>query len=97
MSRLGAAEIDRALAQLPGWAREGDAIVKWFEWPTFPEAMAFSLRVAFAAEAADHHPDITISYRRVRLAYTTHSEQGLTWKDVEAALAIEAMTQRTKA
>jgi 4a-hydroxytetrahydrobiopterin dehydratase len=90
VSRLTDAEIERALTRLPGWSREGDAIVKWFDWPSFPEAVAFTMEVAFAAEAADHHPEITISYRRVRLAYTTHSERGLTGKDVDGALAVEA-------
>ena len=51
----------------------------------FPEAVAYVVRLAFAAEAADHHPDIDIRYKRVTLTYSTHSEGGLTEKDFAGA------------
>ena len=51
----------------------------------FPEAIAFVNRLAPEAEAADHHPDILINYKRVTLTYSTHSEGGLTAKDFEGA------------
>jgi 4a-hydroxytetrahydrobiopterin dehydratase len=91
VSRLTDEQVEQALRELEGWCREGDSAVKSFLLATFPEAVAFALRVAFAAEAADHHPEITISYRRVRLAYTTHSEQGLTQKDIEGARSVDAL------
>jgi len=82
---LSDAEIDGALATLPGWKREGDAIVKTFRLPSFREAIAFVDRLAPACDAADHHPDILIRYRRVTLTYATHSEGGITAKDIAGA------------
>ena len=85
MSLLTASEIDHQLASLAGWTREGDAIRKQFTFKGFPQAVAFVSRLVPDAEAADHHPDITINYRRVTLTYTTHSEGGVTDKDFAGA------------
>ena len=85
MSRLTNEEIDRRLATLSGWARTGDAITKQFTFPDFPAAVAFVTRLVPGAESDDHHPDITVNYRRVTLAYSTHSEGGLTVKDFDGA------------
>jgi len=84
-------QVSEALAALPGWIREGDMIVKTFELATFPAAIEFVGRVAERAEAADHHPDIDIRYRRVRLALTTHDDGGLSEKDVALAGQVEAL------
>ena len=83
-------QIDQRLTQLPGWERAGDEIVKTFELPTFPDAIAFVTRVAERAEAADHHPDLDIRYTKVRVALSTHSEGGITAKDFALAAEIEA-------
>jgi 4a-hydroxytetrahydrobiopterin dehydratase len=83
-------EIDSGLAALPGWAREGHTIRKTFTFPGFPEAVAFVSRLVPGAEAADHHPDLTINYRRVTVAYTTHSAGGLTAKDLAGARMADA-------
>ncbi|HXH06843.1 MAG TPA: 4a-hydroxytetrahydrobiopterin dehydratase [Vicinamibacterales bacterium] len=85
MSRLASDEIDRRLAALQGWTRQGDAIRKTYTFGSFPEAVSFVVRIAFAAEQVDHHPDILINYRRVTLTYTTHSAGGLTEKDFAGA------------
>jgi 4a-hydroxytetrahydrobiopterin dehydratase len=73
------------LQKLAGWELTGDAITREFTFKGFPEAIAFVVRLAFEAESADHHPDIQISYKRVRLTYSTHSEGGLTEKDFAGA------------
>lgn len=91
VARLTDDEVTAALAGLPGWAREGDAIVKTFECPTFPGAIDFVVAVAERAESANHHPDIDIRWRRVRLALTTHDAGGLTDKDIALATDIEAL------
>ena len=78
------------LTTLPGWERSGDEIAKTFELPSFPEAIAFVTRIADRAEAADHHPDLDIRYRKVRVALSTHDAGGLTDKDFELAGEIEA-------
>lgn len=94
MARLTDAQITEGLALLPGWHHEGDALVKQFSFPSFADAMAAVTRLAFEAEAADHHPDITIRYRHVTLAFTTHSEGGITRKDLEGARAAEQLWPR---
>lgn len=89
MALLADDEVVRRLAPLDGWSRSGDAIAKQFTFEGFPEAVAFVQRLVPAAEAADHHPDITINYRRVTLSYSTHSEGGITAKDFEGAANAE--------
>lgn len=90
MSLLPHDQIEQRLRALDGWRFERDAIVKQFTFAGFPEAVAFVHRLVPGAEAADHHPDITISYRRVTLAYSTHSEGGVTEKDFDGAKMAEA-------
>lgn len=85
MIKLSRDEIARRIAALDGWTLDGDAIRKQFTFAGFPEAVAFVSRLVPEAEAADHHPDILINYRRVTLTYTTHSEGGLTEKDFAGA------------
>jgi 4a-hydroxytetrahydrobiopterin dehydratase len=82
-------QVTQGLAALDGWSREGDEIVKTYELPSFPDAIAFVNRVADLAEAADHHPDLDIRYRKVRVALSTHSEGGITDKDFTLAGQIE--------
>ena len=88
---LSDAELTEALAGLPGWSREGDVIEKTYELPTFPSAIAFVGEIADRAEAANHHPDLDIRYRRVRVALSTHDEGGITEKDLALATEIEAL------
>ncbi len=75
---------------MAGWARDGDAIHREFTFKDFAAAMAFVNKVAQAAEAADHHPDIDIRYNRVTMALSTHSEGGVTEKDFALASRIDA-------
>jgi 4a-hydroxytetrahydrobiopterin dehydratase len=82
-------QIATRLAVLPGWERRGDEIEKTFELPTFLEAIAFVTRLADRAEAADHHPDLDIRYRKVRVALSTHDAGGLTDLDFDLATEIE--------
>ena len=83
-------QISEKLRTLDGWAREGDEIVKTFEFPSFPDAIDFVTRVAGFAEAANHHPDLDIRYRKVRVALSTHDEGGITDKDFSLAGEIQA-------
>ena len=85
MALLSDSEIQRQLKNLKDWTLEGRAIRKQFTFNDFPAAVAFVGRLVPDAEAADHHPDITINYRRVTLLYSTHSEGGLTQKDFDGA------------
>ncbi len=85
MSLLTPDDIGRRLASLAGWRFDRGAIVKTFTFGGFPEAVAFVSRLVPGAEAADHHPDIEIHYKRVTLSYSTHSEGGVTEKDLAGA------------
>ncbi|HEY1606686.1 MAG TPA: 4a-hydroxytetrahydrobiopterin dehydratase [Allosphingosinicella sp.] len=81
------AEREEALRGLAGWSWDADAkaIRRSFEFRDFSEAFAFMARVALAAEKADHHPDWSNSWNRVDVALSTHSEGGVTSKDVDLA------------
>jgi 4a-hydroxytetrahydrobiopterin dehydratase len=93
VARLTDDEITAALEALPGWAREGDNIVKTYELATFPDAISFVGAIADRAEAANHHPDLDIRYRRVRVALSTHDAGGITDKDTALATEIEALEE----
>jgi len=85
MALLSKAEIEEQLETLNGWTLDGNAIRKQFTFKGFPGAVAFVNRLVPDAERADHHPDITINYRRVTLSWSTHDEGGLTAKDIAGA------------
>ena len=91
--RLTEQEIQTQLQKVSGWSREGDAILKQYTLAGFADAIAFVTRLAFDAEAADHHPDILINYKRVTLTYSTHSEGGLTQKDFDGARIADALAK----
>jgi 4a-hydroxytetrahydrobiopterin dehydratase len=91
MAHLADDEIAAGLERLPGWARSGENIEKVYELDSFPGAVAFVTRVGFLAERADHHPDLDVRWRKVRVALSTHSEGGITDKDLALAAEIEAV------
>ncbi len=89
MARLSEQQVNAALGGLDGWQRAGDEIRKTFQFGNFVEAIAFVNRVADAAEAANHHPDIDIRYNKVMIALTTHDDGGISDKDVALAARVE--------
>lgn len=89
MATLSRDDAEARLRELPGWTLDGNAIRKQFVLRDFPRAVDFVTRLVPGAEAADHHPDILINYKRVTLTYSTHSEGGLTAKDFEGAKMAE--------
>jgi 4a-hydroxytetrahydrobiopterin dehydratase len=88
MAVLSDDEIRQQLEGLEGWRLEGESIVSDLQFSGFPDAVAFVVRVSFAAEAANHHPDLDIRYDQVRIALSTHSEGGVTAKDLDLARTI---------
>ena len=94
MSMLSQEEVGRQLKDLSSWTLDGRTIRKQFIFRDFPAAVAFVSRLVPEAEAADHHPDITINYRKVTLSYSTHSEGGLTQKDFDGAAMAERVSTR---
>ena len=92
MSRLlSDDEVTTQLAGLPGWQREGDAIVATVEAPDFPAAIRIVDAVADEAEQMNHHPDLAISWNEVTVTISTHSEGGLTANDFELARRIATL------
>jgi len=91
MELLDDATIDRALADLDGWRREGDALRRDLRMPSFMAAIGLIDRIAVVAEDADHHPEITNVYWNVGLRLTTHDAGGITDRDVALARAIDAV------
>jgi 4a-hydroxytetrahydrobiopterin dehydratase len=89
MPKLDAGTVRERLASLPGWKLEDGSLVRQFTFAGFPDAVAFVVRLGFAAEAADHHPDLKMSYKRVTLTYVTHSAGGITDKDFAGAAAAD--------
>jgi 4a-hydroxytetrahydrobiopterin dehydratase len=94
MARITPDAARRLIQDLPGWELDGETLRREFTFQGFPDAVAFATRLAFDAEAADHHPDITIRYKRVTLAFTTHSAGGLTSRDFDGARAATALAAR---
>jgi 4a-hydroxytetrahydrobiopterin dehydratase len=78
------------LAALTGWEIDGDRLRKRYTLDTFMAAIAFVNRVAELAEAADHHPDILVEYKKVTLTLTTHDAGGLSARDFSLAARIDA-------
>jgi 4a-hydroxytetrahydrobiopterin dehydratase len=86
---LGEEEIEQRLDELGDWERDGNEIVKVFEFDDFNTSIKFVNDVAALAERYDHHPDIDIRWNKVKLALSTHSEGGLTPRDFDVAGEIE--------
>jgi 4a-hydroxytetrahydrobiopterin dehydratase len=76
---------------MDGWGEQENALVREFELPSFPAAIAFVDRLAELAESENHHPDIDVRYRKVTVRWTTHSEGGITEKDREMAERTSAL------
>ena len=82
---LSFSQIDQALQKLPGWTRQGKGIERVFQFGNFLEAMEFVNKIAVAADAAAHHPDITINYNKVTLSLISHDSGGVTQRDIRMA------------
>ena len=86
-------EIRAGLEGLRGWTQVGEALRKDFRFGSFREAMSFMVRVAFEAEAMNHHPDWTNVYNRVEIRLNTHDAgDRITGKDLELARRIEKVS-----
>ena len=91
MALLESSEIEARLASMPGWVREGEAIVKTFERGDFAGSVGFVDSILEPAEEMNHHPDLAISWDQVTVTISTHSEGGLTAADFELAGRIDAL------
>jgi 4a-hydroxytetrahydrobiopterin dehydratase len=87
-------QVDAALADLDGWERADGALRRLIEFGAFLDGIDAVRRVGEHAEAKDHHPDIDIRWRTVTFALVTHSEGGITAKDVDMARDINGIVGR---
>lgn len=86
---LSASEIAERLKALPGWRSESGAIVRDYTTDGWPTTLMLVNAIGFVAEAADHHPDLAVSWGKVQVKLWTHSAGGVTASDVELAALIE--------
>jgi 4a-hydroxytetrahydrobiopterin dehydratase len=91
MALLGESEVEARLMNLPGWVRDGEAIVKRFERGDFVGSVRFVDSLVGPAEEMGHHPDLEISWDTVTVRLSTHSEGGLTAADFELAGKLDAL------
>jgi 4a-hydroxytetrahydrobiopterin dehydratase len=89
MPKLSPEQITEKLKTLPEWERRGETIAKQYTFKEFMGGIRFINRIAEIAEQMDHHPDITVNYRRITFTLSTHDQGGITEKDVKLADAIE--------
>ncbi|SLC05465.1 Putative pterin-4-alpha-carbinolamine dehydratase [Mycobacteroides abscessus subsp. bolletii] len=94
MALLSDDQINAALTDLPGWRREGDSLRRAVTFGTFLDGIDAVRRIAEHAESVDHHPDIDIRWRTVTFVLSTHSEGGITEKDLALARAIDVQAGR---
>jgi 4a-hydroxytetrahydrobiopterin dehydratase len=92
MDLLTEDEIAAELSKVTGWSRDRGSITCTVTRDDFRGAMLFAGAVAYLAEEAGHHPDITIQWNRVTLTLSTHSAGGLTAADFRLAAKISALT-----
>lgn len=84
-------EIETALYQLTGWTVEGKELVKTFKFSSYLAGIDFVSRLAHAAEAMNHHPDLIVGWRKVTVRLSTHSAGGLTQLDLDLARRSDAV------
>jgi len=83
------AEIHSQLRELPGWVYRDGAIRRAFTTEGWPWTMLAVNAIAYACEAAGHHPDLAVSWSKIEVSLWTHSARGITEKDFETAALIE--------
>lgn len=89
MKKLSDKEINEKLESLEGWSYSGNGIQTSFEFESFKEAFTLMTRIAFEAEAQQHHPNWTNVYNQLEITLSTHDAGGVTEKDFKLAYAIE--------
>jgi 4a-hydroxytetrahydrobiopterin dehydratase len=93
---LSDAAIAEALALLDGWERDGDKLVKTVILGSYAQGLAFASAAGMVADGFDHHPDMSVGYKKVTLEFTTHDAgHKITQMDVDVAQAINTIKIRT--
>ena len=89
--RLSEAEVEKALAELPGWRIEQGKLHREWRFADFNAAFGFMTRVALEAERMNHHPEWSNVWNRVVVDLTTHDAGGLTASDLKLARKMETL------
>lgn len=89
--RMSDSEVTKQLSELGGWERDGDALVREFELSNFVGSVDFVNRITPIAEEMNHHPDLSISWNKVKVSLSTHSEGGITENDFRLATKIDSV------
>jgi len=91
MALLTDHQVEEFLDDHPEWVRSNREMTRTLIFSDFEMAMGFVNRVAAKSELAGHHPDIDIRWNKVTLTLSTHSEGGLTEKDLDLAAEIDIL------
>jgi 4a-hydroxytetrahydrobiopterin dehydratase len=86
--KLSKPQIAKELKSLKGWKALGNSLQRTIKFSNFMEGLHFVISVAYEAEKIDHHPDVVLKYGEVIFILTTHSEKGITDKDIDLAKKI---------
>jgi 4a-hydroxytetrahydrobiopterin dehydratase len=89
--KLDAPHVADFVSVSPGWQRDGEALVKTFPFERYGDGLGFAVAVGVEAEKADHHPDLFIGWRKVRVLWTTHDAGGITELDLRMAERCDAI------
>lgn len=89
--RMSDEEVTKELSELGGWEREGDSLTREFEFANFVGSVDFVNRLTPVAEEMNHHPDLAISWNKVKVSLSTHSEGGITENDFLLATKIDSL------
>lgn len=90
--KLGEADLQARLAQLPEWRLQGTKLHREYKFADFVQAFGFMTRAALVAERMDHHPEWFNVYGTVRVHLTTHDAGGVTELDFKLAAAMEDLS-----
>ncbi len=93
-SKLPQQDIDAFVSASPGWSVKAGLLTKSYRFQSYPDTLAYVVAVALAAERKDHHPDLSVSWGHVTVAWSTHDAGGLTALDLELAAQSDALAQR---
>ena len=92
---LSSRDVEEALKDLPGWTFKNGSIEREFRFPTYKAGLDFAHAVGTIADEQDHHPDMVIGWRRVRVTWSTHSIKGLSGNDLIMAAKSELVYEKS--
>jgi len=94
-SKLTESEITRSLRDLPGWEFHEESLIKRFPFKCYMDGIRFVEMVAIDAESRDHHPDLLVRHDEVTVFLSTHSAEGVTFRDLDSAKSIDSIATLT--